>query len=146
MNEEIQIEKITEKNVDDIKYENIKMFSFAYAGAMGDPGEIVFAHFDKELKFYSINWNYDPFMDEVDKKFFKPFAIPFKENDYGYLPTLEGWRKLELGMGNFLLIREEEYKQFEKVANTYDDECLIYPSLLYREWMTIAKICYKKEK
>jgi len=145
MNDEIEIEKITADNLDKIKYENIKMFSIAYSGAMGYPGEIIFAHFDKKLKFYSINWNCDPFMDEVDKAFFKPFALPFKENQYFCLPAIDGWRKLELGMGNYLLIREEEYKQFAKVANDYDDECLIYASLLYHSWMAIAKMCYKKK-
>ena len=71
--------------------------------------------------------------------FFKPFATLFNQNDCVVLPTMEGWQRLKLGMGNFLFIREESINQFEKIVNEYKQENINEKFSLYNTWQSIAK-------
>ena len=103
--------EITKENLNDITIDNIAFYSFAEGGACGEHGgvEIVL----KNKKFYHTN---HVERDEIFKQLIlklKPlddvwFCVCWGEN----IP--EGFKFYNLGLGNYLIVRNEYVEQFEE--------------------------------
>ena len=112
-NSDVELIEITENNVNELNNSYIAAFTFAYAGAMGDCSMVKFISKSNKVKVYETNWNIkDGIIDKVD--FFKPFMKELEKNGYDYLPETDGWKKVDMGMGNILFIKTRYWADFEK--------------------------------
>ena len=127
-----QIESVTRDNVKLIKYENIIAFTYAYLGAQGDPGGLTFVQKTDTLKFYYINQYCDDqnLVNEVENSYFKPFSDAIKATGW-LIPELDGWKKFEMGQGNFLFLRKEYVDEFILLANSIG-KIVNFPVSLYQ--------------
>ena len=141
------LEYITHDNVDNIKMDNVVAFTFAYDGAMGHPGELEIAYKEcDELKFYHINRAYnddESLVDKVDKGFFNEFATAIEETGW-LIPELGGWKKIEMGMGNYLFIRREYFEDFEKFAIDYNENIFKIRGILWQSRLEILYLYFSK--
>lgn len=98
---------ITSKNYKIINYDEILFLSFAEGGAQGTPGEVnIITGKSSKIKAYSTNYLLGKIkFDEIIELF-----PPLKENVFRHV--LKGWKYINLGSGNHLLIRDELYDEF----------------------------------
>ena len=95
--------EINEDNIKEIKYEGIIAMTMASGGAMGEPNG--FEAVDENMQLYHSNF----VSGKVDyKKLEKAFPIL----NYSCDRSEGGWRRISLGMGNYLLLREKYYEPF----------------------------------
>ena len=141
-----QIENVSKENIKSIDYNNIVAFTFAYDGAMGDNGELTVVNKTDELKFFYINRlsGDKELLKTVDSTYFKPFADTIAQTGW-YIPELAGWKKLEMGQGNFLFVRKEYYSEFETLANSIDKIIIKSQTLLYQYKFIIINLLLNDE-
>ena len=106
---------------------NISAFSVAEGGAMGSPGQIIYAVSGGNRMSFFCNWNSNsleilfPWMKQVRGW-----------SGFGYMENVaEGWDHLDLGAGNHLFLREDVMSTLEP------DLAPLRPSERYRKWRQI---------
>lgn len=137
--------KISNKNVNNINFDNILAFSYGGPGAMGEPGHLIIVEKNKRLKFYESNLVYNKDEELIDK-LFHIFPKEFEESlvDSGFLPDLDGWKEIDLGMGNSLCIREEYYSEFNNLVNRVDIYNLCSRGMLFRIRREVLNLFFNK--
>lgn len=112
-------------------FKNVMFFSFAEGGAMGDAGAIVF--YVKTGEAYYTNYVYG----DADLNKVKELFPIFKECRFGMFGmgsiVPDGWRYVNLGMGNHLIVNDEVYEEFLKKIDVEAD-----PVIIYQTWMKVA--------
>lgn len=109
----VELIEITENNITELNNSYIVAFTFAYAGAMGDREIIKIISKSNDVKVYKTNWNIvDGVIEKVE--FFKPFMQELEKHGYEYLPAIDGWSEIDMGMGNVLFIKSRYLAEFEK--------------------------------
>lgn len=112
-------------------FKDVMFLSFAEGGAMGDAGAIVF--YVKSGEGYYLNYVYgDVDITKVMALF--PVLERCKFGICGIGSEVpEGWKYVDLGVGNHLLVKNEVYDSFRShIGENY------YPPVVYREWSKIA--------
>lgn len=123
---------INHENVVNIKYDNILAYSYGSPGAMGEPGHFFIVHKDSQLEFYETNLFYTD-DESLSDKVIKIFPKEFEESimDFGFLPIMGGWKQIEMGFGNSLVIREEYVNEFKELMKKVDVYTLSERGKLY---------------
>lgn len=141
---EPSIIQVSRSNVFEISYDNIVAFTFAYAGAMGDCGGLTVIHKADCLNFYHINRVYnddEELVEMVDNSYFKPFADAIKSTGW-LIPELEGWKKIEMGQGNYLFIRKQYLNELENLCNCINNDILKFRTLIYTYSFSIINLLF----
>ena len=122
--------KVTLQNYKSYMPIDIVAFSFASAGAMGCPGEMIIL--DRKGEKYVLNYCYEPWEDE------QLFEIcPKLEECDMYLlgedDAPEGWMPINLGMGNHLFVQNEIGEVLMKQIDG------LFPGEVYQIWEDAVK-------
>ena len=105
--------EINESNYQDYLKLDIVAFSFAYEGAMGEPGAIFIV--DRDGQFYHTNYCWSD--DCIDREHIKDLIPVFVDLDFGLLgceSKNKNWQSIDLGYGNSLLICNDISVVFNK--------------------------------
>lgn len=131
-------------DVDNIHLEDIPAFKFAYSGAMGEAGAIDFLSIKDDIFYHHINYAYgnQDVVDKVFSGFFKPFVDVMNQSFLGFMDDFDGWKKYDLGFGNFLYLRNEYVERFERLANAYDENVLNSHSFFYNSVDLLLLKCF----
>lgn len=117
--------------------EKIWFFKIAEGGAMGSPGEVAVITNDGTM--YAFNYIYGDIMYEDVKEFFpvitKCMFAMFGEESI----VPDGWKYVNLGCGNHLLVKDEIYGEFFKEIKD-----LKKPSEVYGVWQNKANKVMRK--
>lgn len=112
-------------------FENVWFFAIAEGGAMGEPGAIMFIKNDGA----SYRCNYldgDVSIKQIEKAF--PIL---KKCNFGLFridsQVPDGWKYVNLGMGNHLIVNDDIYSRFTEKLGDYED-----PSYVYGMWFRTA--------
>lgn len=121
-----------EDTIRNIAPESIAFISVAEAGAMGIPnGVVIAAENEHKVTWYMFNLAEDSFEDlkSVWPSFdtFSPW-----EEDHG---LAEGWRYMDLGAGNHLMMRDRYAKKFHRELRKLKPE---HAGIIYMTWKAIA--------
>ena len=108
--------EVTKDNINEIKYEDIVIFTYANEGAQGCPGKIeIITKKDNIINSYRLNY-----LDGILSKS-KSQKSRDKDNEVleKLIPRLYGkertsWKKILMGCGNFLYVRKEYGRIFEE--------------------------------
>lgn len=113
-------------------FKDVKFFSIAETGAMGDPGGVLF--YVKTGELYHFNYLYgDVDIRKVQDKF--PTLAKCKFGLFGIDSSVpEGWKYVSLGAGNHLIVEESLYEDFMK---EFPKD--IPSSILYANWIDVAE-------
>ena len=112
-------------------FKNVAFLKFAEGGAMGEPGGVEFI--TTENKAYHFNYcyrdiTYDDFLSvfpTLKKCRFGMFGIDSS--------TPKGWKYVNLGMGNHLIVASIVYDEFAEKIKNFDN-----PGKIYANWFDIA--------
>jgi len=120
-------------------FENIMFFSLAEVEACGEPGGVFF--FDKKGQKYHFNYLHgDVDLVKVEKLFPILGVCRFESCVLGS-NVPEGWKYVNLGEGNHLIVYDAVYPEF---AEIFGDEDI--PYLKIRKWKVIADFILNKHK
>lgn len=121
---------VGDKDVESLIGLDIVAFQMAEGGAMGYPGGVFFVTSDKRVFFTSI---WEQMSDDNLLKVFPPLAEVKWELFGRGTRYPEGWHYEYLGMGNYLLVRDDFNEKFLKESNKLhrDNPDLI----LYNLWL-----------
>ena len=122
--------ELTEKDIDNIEFEDIAFYMEAEPGAMGEMGGVEFVLLNKQFYHSNTVEQY-----EVIKKFFEKFpqikdigmALGYASN----IPKMFAF--FNLGMGNYLFVKDKYLNKFNKKVKT-----LKHPKYLYMTWKDFA--------
>lgn len=107
-------------------FENILFFMIAEGGAMGEPGAIKFVKTDGNL--YHLNYVFGDFKIEEILAVFPTLG----ECDFCLFgmdsKVPKGWNYVNLGMGNYLIVKSEVYPPFKKLISKCKSAGEIYQS------------------
>ena len=120
----MNIIEISEFNYQAYTELDIVAFSFAYEGAMGEPGGIYII--DKDGQMYHTNYFYGD--NCIERDHIKDIIPIFTELEFGLLgceTRNENWASVDLGFGNSLLVKKEISESFNKEVNEGDSVDLI---------------------
>ena len=126
--------EIIELHNEDLQRElfaDVLFFKLAEGGAMGRPGEVIF--YRKNGEKYWFNYVYDDIDMEKVEQLFPPLSeCKFCLADMdGEEP--KGWKYVNLGAGNHLLVADEVYEEFRKrIGNVRS------LGEIYQKWMKVA--------
>lgn len=128
--------KLTNENIDDIKYEDVIAVTIAEGGAMGEPNSFyVVLH---NMKLYYLNFEFtDIDMTKLNIKF--PLLSTFKCFSEHVFGIDSGWKWFNMGFGNYLLVRERYYEKIDDYINKNLSEEYEHGEL-YQKWFEILKI------
>ena len=130
-NSEVDFIYVDKDNAKEIKDNEVVAFTFAYGGAMGEPGNLTLVCKSDEVRVYKTNWVYEDMVNEIG--FFKHYMEKLIKSDYWLLPEDEGWDKFDLGAGNYLFIKSEYLAEFDKFAKKeYKNVRLEFGALCYK--------------
>lgn len=132
---EKEIINISKKNYKEYTNLDVVAFSFAHGGAQGAGGEIIVI--TKDAKIYSMNYVYG----DMEIEMCDEVCPPLKYCEFGFFSVEDtpiGWRGVNLGGGNFLVLSESVYHQMK------EDMFRIQPYELYGKWMDMVLNCIKK--
>lgn len=128
---EVDFINVREENVKEIKDNEVVAFTFAYGGAMGEPGNLTIISKSDKVKVYKTNWIEEDIVEQIS--FFKPFMEDLVKSEYWLMNEQEGWDKFELGMGNYLFIKSQYLSDFEKFAKEeYKNTRKMFGALCYK--------------
>lgn len=126
----MNIISITDSNYQDYLSLDIVAFSFAYEGAMGEPGGIYII--DRDGQIYHANY----FMgdDCLDRDHIKDVIPVFVDLEHGLMGSESNnpnWNSEYLGFGNTLLISKDLHDGFKKKV---DEANLQRAGELFQQW------------
>jgi len=126
--------EITNENVEDINFEDIIAVAYASGGAMGEPGAVnVYVLVDSRLQCYHGNHCYGVLHIGGLFSRFPEIKECVKRS------TLNGFKRIDMGMGNTLMIRSEVYDSFIRILE--EERVFIYSN--YER--IILQVCEEKE-
>ena len=112
-------------------------FMYAEGGAMGEPGCITWFLGDGS-QFHGNYCFGDIDLAKLEKAF--PVLGKCSFGLFGHDSQVpEGWKYVNLGMGNHLIVKEDYYAEFEAATKDYED-----PVEYYQNWQRIAKEILRK--
>ena len=126
----MKIVEITESNYLNYLNIDIKAFSYAYGGAMGEGGGIYIV--DANGCIYHANYCYGD--DCIDESHIKDIIPVFEDIQFGLFgnrSTNDSWDSVYLGFGNHLVMAKSIFKDFcqkAEKANYYN------PGDLFQHW------------
>ena len=126
----MNIIEINESNYQSYQNLDIVAFSFAYEGAMGEPGGIYII--DKAGQIYHANYYYGD--DRIARDHIKDIIPVFTELKFGIMgceTRNENWVYVNLEYGNSLFMIKDIYDGFMKKAEEANYQ---YSYQLYRPW------------
>ena len=129
--------EITKNNIKEINYNDIMFLSFAESGAMGEPAGIEILL--KDLKLYHTNYCYSE--DIKIKDLFSIFP-PLETFQCGMCIVThldENWKWLDMGMGNYLLIRNTIYDKYVECIDKEVENDEFTPGEVYKKWLDAAR-------
>ena len=128
--ERIEITQFNNNQIEESLFKNVQFFAAAAAGAMGEPGAIIFVNSDGKV-FHGNHVYGDIDLDKLAGTF------PMLQ-DYKMGKDPKGWHFIYLGMGNQLLVRNDVYEKFWRTicASAGPDE--IDEVYLYKKWLDTA--------
>lgn len=111
----MQIHQIDTPDIQTLKYADIYAVMLAEGGAMGEAGALVVIEKKKDgVKISHANYVYGSFDMNVFAQVFTPLQT-FQCGIFGKASGIApGWRHIDLGAGNHLLVRDCIYPEFEK--------------------------------
>lgn len=122
----MKIIELERENLNKEFFENVLFFMIAEGGAMGEPGAIKFIKTDGNL--YHLNYVFGDFKIEEVLAAFPVLG----ECDFGMFgmdsKIPEGWNYVNLGMGNYLIVKSEVYTPFKKLISKCKSAGEIYQS------------------
>lgn len=125
--------EITNENVEDINFEDIIAVAYASGGAMGEPGVVnVYVLVDSSLQCYHGNHCYGAMRIGGLFSRFPEIKECVKRS------TLNGFKRIDMGMGNMLMIRSEVYGSFIRILE--EERVFIYSN--YER--IILQVCEEK--
>ena len=130
------------KKIKKISYEDVVFFSLAEKEAKGEPGEIILVtERNRTVRWYKFNTEKDS-MEKLSSHFPPVKALNYtcygKEN---IIPT--GWKHINLGFGNHLLVRDDIYPAFQReVKEIYAKN----EGNIYSNWKRIAQFLLTGER
>lgn len=126
--------EITNENIVDINYEDIIAVAYASGGAMGEPGAVnIYVLVDSRLQCYHGNHCYGAMRIGGLFSRFPEIKECVKRS------TLNGFKRIDMGMGNMLMIRSEVYGSFIHILE--EERVFIYSN--YER--IILQVCEEKE-
>lgn len=127
--------KINESNYQDYKNLDIVAFSYAHGGAMGDPGGIEIVGRNGQLYYtnYFFGRNY---IKKEHVKDIIPIYGKMKFGIVGCQTNDENWVPIDLGFGNYLVIRSEISDDFNREVEAA--HCQGTDGTLYTHWFGIV--------
>lgn len=114
---------------------DVVAFSYAHGGAMGVGGEIIVI--TKDAKIYSMNYVFGDMMIEMCDE----VCPPLRDCVFGLWDveeTLDGWKGVCLGAGNFLVLSEPLYHQLKRQMFK------LAPHILYGKWIDMVLTCIRQ--
>ena len=113
-------------------FENVRFFSLAEGGAMGAPGEVIVINAKKEI--YVMNYIHDNVsIAEIEHYF--PALADSHFGLFGLDSTVPfGWKYVNLGFGNHLIVADEVYGAFCAITKDCKE-----PVEYYTTWIDAAK-------
>lgn len=122
----MKIIELDRENLNKEFFENILFFMIAEGGAMGEPGAIKFVKTDGNL--YHLNYVFGDFKIEENLAVFPTLG----ECDFGLFgmdsKVPKGWNYVNLGMGNYLIVKSEVYQPLKKLISKCKSAGEIYQS------------------
>ena len=109
-------------------------FSFAYDGAMGEPGGIIII--DKSGQIYHANYYFGD--NTINRDHIKDIIPVFTDLEFSLLGAEsinENWVAVNLGFGTSLLMIKDIYDAFQKKAEEANYQ---YSHEIYRHWKGIV--------
>ena len=126
----MNIIEITESNYQNYQSLDIIAFSFAYEGAMGEPGAIYII--DRDGKIYHANYCYgNDCIDTVHIKDIIPVIEEIEWQMFGCISNNDNWETQDLGFGNNLLMVKEIYDGFKEKV---EEANIQRPGELFQQW------------
>ena len=118
--------ELTKNDIDNIEFKDIAFYMEAEPGAMGEMGRVEFVLNNKQFFHSNTIEQY-----EVIKKFFEKFPqIKNIGMALGYASNIpKGFTFFNLGMGNYLFVRDRYLNKFNKKV-----KALERPTHLYKSW------------
>ena len=127
--------EIDSKNIKDINYDGIIALTIAEGGAMGEPNG--FQVVDENMKLYHSNFA-DGKIEYKKLETAFPVLKSFKCGFDDVQKLDNGWKWISLGMGNYLIIKEEYYDRYmDRVIAELGKE--YRKGELYQNWYKILK-------
>ena len=130
----MNIIRISESNYRDYMNLDIVAFSFAYEGAMGEPGSIYIV--DKAGQIYCARYCWND--DCIDREHIKDIIPIFEELVFGLFgieTKSENWVSVDLGFGNSLLMVKNISEGF---GHTVEKAHYQRPGELFQHWPGIV--------
>ena len=112
-------------------FENVAFFMFAEGGAMGEMGCITWITADGN-KYHGNYCFGDLDLDKVEKLF--PVFGKCTFGMFGHGSKVpRGWKYVNLGMGNHLIVNSKYYEEFAKATKELEE-----PAEYYQNWQSVA--------
>lgn len=120
-------------------FKDVMFFSIAEGGAMGEPGAVLF--YSKSGELYYFNYVYgDVDIIKVERLFTVLEKCKFEVFGLDSV-TPAGWKYVNLGMGNHLIVNDEVYDKFREKIDVNG-----HPGFVYRNWRNAAEEILKQNK
>lgn len=101
---------------------DIAAFSIADPGACGEPGGVRII--DSKAKIYRLNYVFGEWDDDL-------FEIcPLSKGYYFTEKVPDGYQFAYLGLGNFLFVKNDFWKEFNDMKNSYKGDKILYSTWL----------------
>jgi hypothetical protein len=126
----MKIVEITESNYQDYLNIDIKAFSYAYGGAMGEGGGIYII--DADACIYHANYCWGD--DCIDERHIIDIIPVFEDIQFGVFgnrSTNDGWDSVYLGFGNHLVMVKSIFSGFRQKAENANYNT---PGDLFQHW------------
>ena len=131
--------KLTNSNIKSINKENIVAVAFAVFGACGDGGSIEIVTLENnDFIIYTENLK-----TNAEARTLINEIIPWFSSVRAMAISVKGlpknWNYIDLGLGNYLLIKEDLYNNFLEVSKTYTRVNI------YKNWKTLLNAIINKK-
>ena len=119
-------------------FKDVMFFSIAEGGAMGEPGAVLF--YSESGRLYYFNYVYgDVDITKVERLF--PVLKKCRFGVFGLNSVVPaGWKYVNLGMGNHLIVNAEVYDAF---ISEFEED--VEPGGIYMNWRQVAEGILKQK-
>lgn len=146
---------INYNNLNNIHIDNIVCFSFASPGAMGDGGALIIGYKDNKsfsLYYFNVGYN-DNFKlvdDILDNLFFKLIGSELNSKTYQsldlvFIRDVVCFKCIPMGFGNDFYIRNEYFKEFEKMCLNFHKDIFDRRGRLYKWQLVVMNLFFNPE-